>query len=203
MGTILTVLISSGSRPHSSHPSNSSNVRLSCFHNTRVQNNYMVVRLCFVVLLFLYREPILGPKGNYKNCPFWLSSANHQLWASLYSQQGGCSCLCAIDWKNTFLWGKKILEVSSRWFVIIKIELAYRDIYWRLALCCSYDVRRKQMDSGYPRFINWDFRGIGSRVDAVFENYGEKLYFCVWNVSKLLLILIITGVNSCDMAALG
>lgn len=31
------------------------------------------------------------------------------------------------------------------------------------------------MDRGYPRSIRWDFRGIGSRVDAVFENYGEDL----------------------------
>ena len=30
------------------------------------------------------------------------------------------------------------------------------------------------MDSGYPRTITWDFPGIGSKVDAAFENYGEK-----------------------------
>lgn len=30
------------------------------------------------------------------------------------------------------------------------------------------------MDFGYPRFIASDFPGIGSKVDAVFENYGEK-----------------------------
>lgn len=29
------------------------------------------------------------------------------------------------------------------------------------------------MDRGYPRLIRWDFQRVGSRVDAVFENYGE------------------------------
>lgn len=29
------------------------------------------------------------------------------------------------------------------------------------------------MDPGYPRFITQDFPGIGSKVDAAFENYGE------------------------------
>lgn len=38
----------------------------------------------------------------------------------------------------------------------------------------SYDPLRSQMDAGYPRYITWDFPGIGSKVDAVFENYGEK-----------------------------
>lgn len=60
-----------------------------------------------------------------------------------------------------------------------KTEHACRDIYWRHPLHCSYDVRRMQMDPGYPRLISWDYRGVGSRVDAVFENYGKKLYFCL------------------------
>ncbi|XP_036973544.1 collagenase 3-like [Acanthopagrus latus] len=42
--------------------------------------------------------------------------------------------------------------------------------YW------SYDDLRNQMDRGYPRYISWDFPGIGSKVDAAFENYGY-LYF--------------------------
>ncbi|KAM9359002.1 collagenase 3-like [Symphorus nematophorus] len=42
--------------------------------------------------------------------------------------------------------------------------------YW------SYDEGRNQMELGYPRSITWDFPGIGSRVDAAFENYGY-LYF--------------------------
>lgn len=42
--------------------------------------------------------------------------------------------------------------------------------YW------SYNEARNQMDYGYPRFITQDFPGIGSRVDAAFENYGY-LYF--------------------------
>ncbi|XP_033486465.1 matrix metallopeptidase 30 [Epinephelus lanceolatus] len=42
--------------------------------------------------------------------------------------------------------------------------------YW------SYDESRSRMDSGYPRFITQDFPGIGSKVDAAFENYGY-LYF--------------------------
>lgn len=37
------------------------------------------------------------------------------------------------------------------------------------------------MDRGYPRFIRWDFPRVGSRVDAVFENYGETLLvFFFW-----------------------
>lgn len=32
------------------------------------------------------------------------------------------------------------------------------------------------MDRGYPRMIRWDFPRIGSKVDAVFENYGEEIY---------------------------
>lgn len=30
------------------------------------------------------------------------------------------------------------------------------------------------MDSGFPRFITQDFPGIGSKVDAAFENYGRR-----------------------------
>ncbi|XP_051934460.1 collagenase 3-like [Hippocampus zosterae] len=42
--------------------------------------------------------------------------------------------------------------------------------YW------SYDEVRNQIDFGYPRDTARDFRGIGSKVDAVFSNYGY-LYF--------------------------
>eukprot|EP00064_Thunnus_orientalis_P000477 superscaffoldBa00000025_g478 len=42
--------------------------------------------------------------------------------------------------------------------------------YW------SYDEARNQMDYGYPRYITQDFPGIGSKVDAAFENFGY-LYF--------------------------
>lgn len=41
------------------------------------------------------------------------------------------------------------------------------------------------MDARYPRIISRDFRGIGSKVDAAFENYGEKLYFCVLNIELM------------------
>lgn len=41
------------------------------------------------------------------------------------------------------------------------------------------------MDARYPRFINRDFHGIGSKVDAAFENYGEKFYFCVLNIELM------------------
>ncbi|XP_061917856.1 uncharacterized protein LOC133659137 [Entelurus aequoreus] len=44
--------------------------------------------------------------------------------------------------------------------------------YW------SYDEARNQMDPGYPRSIARDFHRVGSKVDAVFENYGY-LYFSV------------------------
>lgn len=45
-----------------------------------------------------------------------------------------------------------------------------KNLYW------SYDDARNQMDYGYPRYITQDFPGIGSKVDAAFENYGY-LYF--------------------------
>nr|XP_061828716.1 uncharacterized protein LOC133614614 [Nerophis lumbriciformis] len=40
--------------------------------------------------------------------------------------------------------------------------------YW------SYDEARNQMDPGYPRSIARDFRRVGSKVDAVFENYDNS-----------------------------
>ncbi|XP_068172621.1 transforming growth factor beta regulator 1 [Antennarius striatus] len=51
-----------------------------------------------------------------------------------------------------------------------KTLIFVNDQYW------SYDEIRNQMDRGYPRLITWDFPGIGSKVDAAFENYGY-LYF--------------------------
>ncbi|XP_026075896.1 matrix metallopeptidase 30 [Carassius auratus] len=42
--------------------------------------------------------------------------------------------------------------------------------YW------SFNERKAQMDSGFPKTIRHHFPGIGSRVDAAFENYGY-LYF--------------------------
>lgn len=42
--------------------------------------------------------------------------------------------------------------------------------YW------SFNERTAQMDSGFPKTIQHHFPGIGSRVDAAFENYGY-LYF--------------------------
>ncbi|TRY56327.1 hypothetical protein DNTS_031858 [Danionella cerebrum] len=42
--------------------------------------------------------------------------------------------------------------------------------YW------SFNERTAQMDQGFPKTIASDFPGIGSRVDAAFENYGY-LYF--------------------------
>ncbi|KAK1899480.1 Collagenase 3 [Dissostichus eleginoides] len=51
-----------------------------------------------------------------------------------------------------------------------KTLIFVRNLYW------SYDERRNQMDFGYPRSIILDFPGIGSKVDAAFENYGY-LYF--------------------------
>ena len=42
-------------------------------------------------------------------------------------------------------------------------------------LCYSYNEVRREMDSGYPRLITQDFPGIGSKVDAAFENYGKRM----------------------------
>ncbi|KAF5902384.1 acetyl-CoA acetyltransferase, mitochondrial, partial [Clarias magur] len=44
------------------------------------------------------------------------------------------------------------------------------DKYW------SFNENTGQMDAGSPKFIQTDFPGIGSKVDAAFENYGF-LYF--------------------------
>ncbi|XP_070761390.1 transforming growth factor beta regulator 1 isoform X1 [Enoplosus armatus] len=41
--------------------------------------------------------------------------------------------------------------------------------YW------SYDEGRNQMDFGYPRSITQDFPGVGSKIDAAFENYANVL----------------------------
>ncbi|XP_056138818.1 matrix metallopeptidase 30 [Lampris incognitus] len=51
-----------------------------------------------------------------------------------------------------------------------KTLIFVKNQYW------SYNEARNQMDHGYPRYIAYDFPGIGSKVDAVFENYGY-LYF--------------------------
>ncbi|KAJ4942111.1 hypothetical protein JOQ06_011980 [Pogonophryne albipinna] len=51
-----------------------------------------------------------------------------------------------------------------------KTLIFVKNLYW------SYDERRNQMDFGYPRSIILYFPGIGSKVDAAFENYGY-LYF--------------------------
>lgn len=51
-----------------------------------------------------------------------------------------------------------------------KILLFVKNQYW------SYDEMRNRMEPGYPRYIRQDFPGIGSKVDAVFANYGY-VYF--------------------------
>lgn len=51
-----------------------------------------------------------------------------------------------------------------------KTLIFVKNQYW------SYDEAQNQMDHGYPRLINQDFPGIGSKVDAAFENHGY-LYF--------------------------
>ncbi|XP_051882283.1 collagenase 3-like isoform X2 [Pristis pectinata] len=47
-----------------------------------------------------------------------------------------------------------------------KVLFFVRGKYW------SYDLRRKQMERGYPRRINDDFPGIGNKVDSAFQNSG-------------------------------
>ncbi|XP_038548361.1 collagenase 3-like [Micropterus salmoides] len=58
-----------------------------------------------------------------------------------------------------------VYESTSR-----KTLIFVNNQYW------SYDEGRSQMDSGYPRFISQDFPGIGTKIDAAFENFGY-LYF--------------------------
>lgn len=38
----------------------------------------------------------------------------------------------------------------------------------------SYNDRMGRMDAGYPKLIQTEFPGIGSRVDAAFENKGRS-----------------------------
>ncbi|XP_032878240.1 macrophage metalloelastase-like [Amblyraja radiata] len=40
------------------------------------------------------------------------------------------------------------------------------EIYW------SYNLRRRRMERGYPRRINYDFPGIGNKIDSAFQNSG-------------------------------
>lgn len=47
--------------------------------------------------------------------------------------------------------------------------------FFLINIMYSYDEVRNQMDRGFPRLISWDFPRVGSRVDAVFENYGEDV----------------------------
>ncbi|KAM3869116.1 matrix metallopeptidase 30 [Diretmus argenteus] len=48
--------------------------------------------------------------------------------------------------------------------------LFVKNKYW------SFNERRGRMDGGYPKYIHREFPGIGKKVDAAFENYGN-LYF--------------------------
>ena len=54
-------------------------------------------------------------------------------------------------------------------------------------LCHSYDETTGQMDPGYPRYIFFDFRGIGLKVDAAFENYGNTAYSMVQKLRSIYL----------------
>lgn len=109
--------------------------------------------------------------------------------------------MCQLLEKHSFLWitsiGGECWSWSGPYFVIGMCTLVFRNEYkhgslryqlgtatYLQSICnrlsflsCSYDEGRNQMDYGYPRSIRQDFPGIGSKVDAVFENYGEK---CHW-----------------------
>lgn len=43
--------------------------------------------------------------------------------------------------------------------------------YWR------YDEYKRSMDAGYPKMIEYDFPGIGNKVDAVFKKDGFFYFF--------------------------
>ncbi|XP_069495133.1 collagenase 3-like [Ambystoma mexicanum] len=44
-------------------------------------------------------------------------------------------------------------------------------------LCWSYDEKNRTMDPGFPKSIESEFPGIGSRVDAAYEQNGFALFF--------------------------
>lgn len=88
---------------------------------------------------------------------------------------------CKQPEKHWFLWKTSI----TGWFssllgscqkVIIKCQFGVTNFILFYLNKNSYDEVRNRMDRGYPRLIRWDFQRVGSRVDAVFENYGEDVF---------------------------
>ncbi|KAJ4942148.1 hypothetical protein JOQ06_012016 [Pogonophryne albipinna] len=83
--------------------------------------------------------------------------------------------------KSTTINGIRLTKVSTKWSQINSVDAAF-EVPNKDVVCLfegrqyCYDERRNQMDFGYPRSIILDFPGIGSKVDAAFENYGY-LYF--------------------------
>lgn len=54
------------------------------------------------------------------------------------------------------------------------------DFFFYFIFSDSFNENTGKMDAGFPRSIPVDFPGIGSKVDAAFENYGKpalKIYF--------------------------
>ncbi|XP_072515665.1 matrix metallopeptidase 30 [Salminus brasiliensis] len=58
----------------------------------------------------------------------------------------------------------------------VHVESTGRTLFFAGSNYWSFNERTGQMDQGFPKSIQRNFPGIGSRVDAAFENYGY-LYF--------------------------
>ncbi|KAL7848371.1 hypothetical protein AOLI_G00230890 [Acnodon oligacanthus] len=58
----------------------------------------------------------------------------------------------------------------------VYVESTGRTLFFAGSNYWSFNERTGKMDRGFPKSIGQDFPGIGSRVDAAFENYGY-LYF--------------------------
>uniref|UniRef100_A0A665UQJ8 Peptidase metallopeptidase domain-containing protein n=1 Tax=Echeneis naucrates TaxID=173247 RepID=A0A665UQJ8_ECHNA len=72
---------------------------------------------------------------------------------------------------------KTLIFSSSNLCFVINMEMACYCFMTTITVISIghkyiYDESRNQMDPGYPRYITWDFPGIGSKVDAAFENHG-------------------------------
>lgn len=59
-----------------------------------------------------YRQQLLGHQGLCEDNHARLSQETHQPWPPLFSQEGGCSRLSAINQKNTDFCEKPVLQVS-------------------------------------------------------------------------------------------
>ncbi|KAJ8257149.1 hypothetical protein COCON_G00193010 [Conger conger] len=73
---------------------------------------------------------------------------------------------------STFGFPSSVKKIDSA----VHVSMTRRTLFFVNSQYYSYDETTGQMDPGYPRYIFFDFPGIGLKVDAAFENYGY-IYF--------------------------